>query len=155
MRKVELLGGRSDIRKFYQHVKRQREGYAPPTTFCNDAAGNLLVNDADVLERWREYFAELLGGNTDEATRTGVTPTEPTSGSLEEIPTPSKDEIKAAIRKLKRNKSPGSDGIPAELIKSAGDSFTDYLYQLFQRIWSTLEMPSEWSLSMITPIYKK
>ena len=156
MRKVELLGGRSDIRKFYQHVKRQREGYAPPTTFCNDAAGNLLVNDADVLERWREYFAELLGGNIDETTREqGFTTTEPTSGSLEEIPTPSKDEIKAAIRKLKRNKSPGSDGIPAELIKSAGDSFTDYLYQLFQRIWSTLEMPSEWSLSMITPIYKK
>ncbi|KMQ81419.1 endonuclease-reverse transcriptase, partial [Lasius niger] len=49
MRKVELLSGRNDTRKFYQQVKRQKEGYTPPATFCNDANGNLSVNDNDVL----------------------------------------------------------------------------------------------------------
>ena len=99
MRKVELLGGRSDTRKFYQQVKRQRVGYAPPTTFCNDANGNLLVKDDDILQRWREYFAELLGSDiTIETTR------EPGSGaamntdeSLEEIPPPTKEEIRKTI----------------------------------------------------------
>lgn len=51
MRKVELLSGRGDVRKFYQQVKRQREGYTPSSTFCNDASGNLLVNDDDILTR--------------------------------------------------------------------------------------------------------
>lgn len=31
----------------------------------------------------------------------------------------------------------------AELIQSAGDSFVEYLYQLFPKIRSTLEIPSE------------
>lgn len=66
MRKVEHLSGRGETRKFYQHVKRSKEGYAPPTTFCNDGSGNLPVNDEDVLARWREYFAELLGSGADE-----------------------------------------------------------------------------------------
>ena len=31
MQKVELLEGRSDTRKFYQQVKRLKQGYTPPT----------------------------------------------------------------------------------------------------------------------------
>ena len=136
MRKVELLCGRGDSRKFYQQVKRQREGYAPPSIFCNDASGNLLVNDDDILSRWREYFSELLGNDDtrdtpgEEAELPG-NDTRQSRGEEDEIPPPSLAEINAAIGKLKANKSPGSDGIPAELIKSAGDSFVEYLHQLF------------------------
>ena len=154
MRQVEQLSGRNETRKFYQNIKRLKEGYAPPTTFCNDANGNLLVNDEDVLNRWLEYFSGLLGKLIPSANRTTI-PFMLDSLDAQETPPPSITEIKAAIQKLKRNKSPGSDGIPAELIKSAGDSFVEHLHQLFQMIWSTLVMPSEWNLSMITPIYKK
>lgn len=154
MRKVELLSGRSDARKFYQTVKRQKEGYAPPTSYCNDTDGNLLVNDEDVLRRWREYFAELLA-NDDSSSAATPPPSASLLEDLEEASSPSINEVKAAINKLKRNKSPGSDGIHAELIKSAGDSFAEHLHELFSRIWTTFTMPSDWSLSMITPIYKK
>ena len=153
--KVEELSGRNDSRKFYQHVKRMKEGYAPPTSFCNDASGNLLVNEDDILERWREYFAELLGQDAQPSVASETTTREAAAENLEEIPPPTLTEIRAAIGKLKRNKSPGSDGIHAELIKSAGESLVDCMYQLFQKIWDTLEMPEEWNLSMITPIYKK
>lgn len=156
MRKVELLSGRGDTRKFYQHVKRQKEGYAPPTTFCNDANGNLLVNDDDVLKRWKEYFAELLANDqSSDPQHEASGMSFPLLDHMEEASSPSMVEIKAAIKKLKRNKSPGSDGIHAELLKNAGESFTEHLHQLFQKIWTTFSMPSEWSLSMVTPIYKK
>ncbi|WP_333765053.1 endonuclease/exonuclease/phosphatase family protein [Streptomyces sp. IBSBF 2390] len=102
MRKVELLSGSSDTRKFYQHIKRQKEGYVPPTIFCNDASGNLLEN---------------VRPNVAHRSLPPLAPVE----DLEEAAPPSAAEIKAAIRKLKRNKSPGSDGIHAELLKCAGD----------------------------------
>ncbi|WP_333764848.1 RNA-directed DNA polymerase, partial [Streptomyces sp. IBSBF 2390] len=151
MRKVESLGSRGETRKFYQQVKRQREGYTPTTAFCNDSSGNLLVNDEDILARWREYFSDLLGGNTINTSVNNNISTENTV----DVEAPSVEEIKAAIRKLKNNKSPGSDGIPAELLKHAGEHFVEHLHLLFQQIWSNLTMPSEWSLSMITPVYKK
>ena len=134
MKKVEQLSRRDDTRKFYQHVKRQNEGYAPPTTFCNDASGNLLVNDDDVLERWREYFGDLLGQLMSGSSTERVESFQTSDDDQENIPPPSIAEIKMAIGKLKRNKSPGSDGIPAELIKSAGDTFVEFLQQLFQKI---------------------
>jgi hypothetical protein len=36
------------------------------------------------------------------------------------VPEPSDSEVEMAIEKLKRNKSPGTDQIPAELIKAGG-----------------------------------
>ena len=57
--------------------------------------------------------------------------------------------------KAKEKQSPGSDGIPAELIKHAGDDFVEHLHQLFNKIWTSLSMQREWNMSMITPIFKK
>jgi hypothetical protein len=37
------------------------------------------------------------------------------------VPGPSCPEVEIAIAKLKKHKSPGSDQIPAELIKAGGD----------------------------------
>ena len=123
----------------FRNTVRQREGYAPPTSFCNDAPGNLLVN-IDILSRWGEYFAEHLG---EEIGRPAPSTLDILTGEENlQIPPPMTDEINAAIGKLKTNKSPGSDGIQAELLKHAGDSFVDHLFQLFQKIWTTFERSS-------------
>lgn len=47
MKKVEILRRAGDTRTFYQQVRRHRESYTPPTTPCNDASGNRIVNDDD------------------------------------------------------------------------------------------------------------
>lgn len=75
--------------------------------------------------------------------------------SPEQGPITSFEDIKAAMRKLRMNKTLGSDGIQAELIKGSGDSFVEHVGQLFQEIWTTLQITKEWILSVITPIYKK
>jgi hypothetical protein len=36
------------------------------------------------------------------------------------VPEPSASEVEVAIRKMKRNKSPGADQFPAELIQAGG-----------------------------------
>lgn len=88
MRKVEALSSRGDTRKFYQQVKRQREGYTPPSTLCYDSSGNLLVNHEDILARWREYFSELLGSTSNRAPNSHFG-----DGNPEDVPPPTTQEI--------------------------------------------------------------
>lgn len=54
-------------------------------SFCNVSSGNLVVNEGEVLERWKEYFADLLGqgDQSSEATKNL-----PVTGKIEDIPPP-------------------------------------------------------------------
>jgi hypothetical protein len=68
---------------------------------------------------------------------------------------PSAFEVEMAIEKLKRHKSPGTDQIPAELVKAGGRIIWSEIYQLIICIWNKEELPEEWKESIIIPIYKK
>jgi hypothetical protein len=67
------------------------------------------------LDRWRNHFSQLLNiqGVND------VRQTEIQTAELL-VPKPSALDFEMAIEKLKSHKSPGTDQIPAELIKAGG-----------------------------------
>ena len=64
------------------------------------------------------------------------------------------EELTSAIQKLKRGKSPGSDGLPPELLTRAGKGLLLSLLDVFNTIKSTKEIPDQWNRVLITPIYK-
>ena len=68
---------------------------------------------------------------------------------------PNEDEIITAIKQLNNGKS--SLDIDAEFVKLAADIpiFINNLKNYFSQIWETKEIPSKWSVSRITPIWKK
>ena len=49
----------------------------------------------------------------------------------------------------------GSDGIPAEYLKADGDVLAEHLHIVLQKVWSDEELPPEWNISVICPIFKK
>ena len=49
---------------------------------------------------------------------------------------PTYQEVTLAIKRLKNNKSPGSDGIPAEYLKAGGDVLAEHLHIVLQKVWS-------------------
>jgi hypothetical protein len=59
------------------------------------------------------------------------------------------------ISSLKRHKSPGTDQIPAELIKAGGRIIRSEIHKLIISIWNKEELPEEWKESVTVPIYKK
>jgi hypothetical protein len=67
------------------------------------------------------------------------------------VPEPSAIEVKMAIEKLKRHKSPGTDQIPAEMIKEGGGTIRSEIHKLINSIWNKEELPEEWE-SIIVPI---
>jgi hypothetical protein len=80
-----------------------------------DERGDLLVDLQKILNRWKNYFYQLL--NVDRAG--GVRQTEMHTAEPF-VPEPSASEVEAAIGKLKRYKSPGVDQIPAQLLRQEG-----------------------------------
>ena len=61
----------------------------------------------------------------------------------------------AAVKKLKDNKSPGVDEIPAELIKAGGEDMISALHQLLNCIWEKEQWPTEWTKSILVTIPEK
>ena len=71
------------------------------------------------------------------------------------MPEPSTFEVELAIEKLKSHKSPGTDQIPAELIKAGGRTIRFAIHKLIIYSWNKEELPDEWKESIIVPIQKK
>lgn len=64
------------------------------------------------------------------------------------------EEIIRAIQASKNNKAPGLDDVPNEFFKYAGEISHDLLLQIFQNIFETEIIPTEWSCSTIVNLYK-
>jgi hypothetical protein len=60
-----------------------------------------------------------------------------------------------ATEKLKRHKSPGTDHIPAELIKAGGRTIHPEIHKLITSIWNMEGVPEKGKESIIVPIYMK
>ena len=65
----------------------------------------------------------------------------------------SKEEVKEALRKMKPGKAVGPDLIPVEVWKCLGKVGLDWLSELFNVIFRTVRMPSEWRTSTVIPLY--
>lgn len=59
------------------------------------------------------------------------------------------------MKTLKPGKSPGKDGVPAELIKNCGDEGIAMLTNICNAIWNTGQWPEEWTESVFIPLHKK
>ena len=67
----------------------------------------------------------------------------------------SEEEIQKAITQLRVGKASGADGISAELLKLGGAEIIRWLTSLFNSIWSSDSIPSDWLNHLIVPLYKK
>ncbi|CAF3389732.1 unnamed protein product [Rotaria socialis] len=64
-------------------------------------------------------------------------------------------EVEEAIRTLKKNKSPGSDGIAAEMLQAGGEGPARQIHELCNRAWYESTILEEWGKSILVPIPKK
>jgi len=83
--------------------------------------GYVLTEKQQVLERWKQYFKEVLNNElTSEHTDSEIE-TKNMNEDVEILP-PAYNEVSNIIRKLKNNKAPGPDNIVHEFINKEGES---------------------------------
>jgi hypothetical protein len=115
-----------------------------------DERGDLLPVPHKILNRWKNYFCQLL--NVHGAG--GVRQTEMHTAELFVLePSALKSEV--AIGKLKRYKSPDVDQIPAEKIQAGEETLRSEIHKLSELIWNEAQLPHQWKESIVVPIHKK
>jgi len=75
--------------------------------------------------------------------------------SVEDDDFVTRDEIEQAISRLKDWKSPGVDGIPAELIKAGGLTLINEIHRLCNMTWQKKQWPDKWTKSTLITTPKK
>ena len=102
-----------------------------------------------------EAFRALMGAKPQPAPQrpadSGVSTSNPDDACLNKDITA--DELSQCIKRLKRGKSPGSDGILADMIKDGGDLMRQCLLWLFNCMLAS-HFPERLSVGLITAVYK-
>ncbi|BHF85772.1 hypothetical protein SprV_1002894400 [Sparganum proliferum] len=154
---MEQASNVGDTRKLYQLIRQVSGKPSTLSDSVRDVNGGFIADNSAKVERWREHFEHHLNYDAQ--------PTSPLLSSSAEFPPsptyavpcdpPSEEEIVDAIRKLRNNKAPGEDGIPAEIFKSCVDTLAPWLHEVIERAWRDELVPDDWGLGILVPILKK
>ena len=132
--------------KYIKDLRRDRCGISPLKSedkIVSDSQGK-----ANVLS---EYFSSVF---TKE-------PTEdiplPSGDSLPSIPPLefSRDGIVKLLQDLNPNKASGPDNIPVRILKECAEQIAPFLQAMFTQSFETGNIPSDWKMAFITPLFKK
>ena len=124
---------------FYKKVQnmRSKKDTYEPTEIINDEHGNILNRPQEIMERWKNYFNQLLNLKEGEV----ITTINTIEDDLEQYIL--KSECEDGVKHAQNNKSPGIDSIPIELIKMLTATGINWLHRLFNVIWKTQKTPQE------------
>ena len=140
---IETYAATKNSKMFFSAIKEVYGRTKPRTPPLLSSDGSTLLKEKGSINgRWREHFSTLLNRpSTLDPTVLDQIPQKPVITSLDLSPTI--DEVSRAIRQTSSGKSPGMDGIPAEIVKSAGPVALKALHSLPTSIWEEEEVPKE------------
>ncbi|CAF5015969.1 unnamed protein product, partial [Rotaria socialis] len=133
--------------------KRKRMENMP----IKDKHGKLILNSTDQLERWREFFDDLLNVSTavdlqliDHTKIKRIEKNEEERQNMQSTIS----EVRKALNQMKSRKAPGNDEITADLLKAGGEPVIKWLHEIFSDVWKQEEMVKEWNLAILIKLFK-
>ena len=145
---IDEYGRLGKAKELYNKIKVVKKRPFHANQACiNDKNSNTVTDPEKVLKRWHEYGANLFGKPENERPLSIHNPEE-------QEPPPLLDEVVQAVRMLKCGKTPGLDGVPAELIQNSGPASIRVLLKLCTQIWNSLNWPDAWKKQEIVMIHK-
>ena len=152
--KTQLYADIGDIRSFYEALKAiYGPSYQTQAPLLSADRTTLHTDKESIMTRWAEHFGGLFSDQrivSDHSIE--KIPTVETKHELDEPPT--EEEIETAIGQMKPRKSPGSDGIPAEIYQHGGEVVVGRLRDLFTSCWAQGVLPQDLKDAVIVSLYK-
>ena len=138
-------------KKLFDQIKKVKKTSSKSNnsqSSINDKNGKTLTEEEDVLKRWHEYGSGLFETKDTQNTAGYINFENPE-------PEPLLEEVTTAIDQLKSGKSPGLDGIPAELIQNTEVACKAAIHHLCLVIWRTCTWPEDWKRQEFVMLFKK
>ena len=141
---------------FWGAMKSMRKTKSCPIRQIRNDKGEIMKEENEITETWREYFQQLHNTTRSYETRnTNQVTGALNQAELDEDTNISMEELQAAIRKIKIGKAPGADQIYPEMIKNQGIEADKILLSICQEAWKSKKVPDDWKKGIIVPIHKK
>ncbi|KAK3544010.1 hypothetical protein QTP70_033140, partial [Hemibagrus guttatus] len=146
--RLDTREGEKDLYRLAR--QRDRDGKdVQQVRVIKDRDGKVLTSEESVQRRWKEYFEELMNEENEREKRVeGVNSVEQKVDKIR------KDEVRKALKKMKRGKAVGPDDITVEVWKYLGKAAVEFLTSLFNRVLESEKMPEEWRRSVLVLIFK-
>lgn len=155
--KIEASSNKHDLKHVFGVLRFLSGRYTRLSDIILDKDGKPLRDKRICLERWAEYFHDLLNHDDpadldDELDQLAdvALPSDAVSAQAPDL-----EEVKSAIGKLKSGKAAGADNIAPELLKHGGDRLAQVVWHLVTKVWQCEKAPRDWKDAVIVPLFKK
>lgn len=151
--RAEVAAATGNLKELYELTNILANKKRPGYFSIKDQTGKLLTDDKEQVERWYEYYRELLENSQPCETPDIPQPSQNILHINTNVPTIA--EIKEAIKKLKTSKAAGPDNLPCDLLKTDCNLLAKTLHPILAHIWHSNTIPSEWKEGLIINLPKK
>lgn len=151
---VQLAFDKKDSKTMYDLLKQvfgPRQSSVTP--LMSKDGSTLIKGTKGILNRWTEHFRDLF--HNPSSIDENVIERLPQSCVIEQMDiTPVRDEVVIALKQINTAKSPGIDGIPAEVLQQGGDVVTDSVTALIVNVWNGSPVPQDWIDAILVSLFK-
>ncbi|KAK4828864.1 hypothetical protein QYF61_000992 [Mycteria americana] len=137
--------------KYISSKRRAKENLQPLV----DGGGNTVTKDEEKTEVVNNFFASVFNSRANCFLVTQPPKLEDRDRDQNGAPIIQGEMVSDLLHHLDIHKSMGPDEIHPRVLKELADVLTKPLSIIYQQSWLTGEVPADWRLANVTPIYKE
>ena len=150
---IQEAHDRGDMKTAYSKMKAALGPPASKSAPLKSIGGEAIIDRNDQLARWVEHYSLLYSNENDMAS--DFVDHLPKLAQMTELDAePTIEELSKAIDHLSPGKAPGSDNIPAEILRDLKGPLLPHLYRLLLQCWKDGEIPHDMRDAKIVTLYK-
>jgi len=145
---------KNDSKSFYKYVRsrqKKRDRVGPIT----DGKGSLITEDEQTAEELNEYFCSVFNKEDEVNIPEAMKMFDGDEEQRLKTVTFTKEKVTAELKKLKTDKSPGTDAMHPKFLKEVSEELGGILAHIMEQSMVTGVIPQDWRDALIVPIFKK
>ena len=145
--------GKGNLFKTVKRIVRQNRDVVGISSVKNDKGG-LVTDESEIREVWSSYFEKLLNEEFEWNRDFLEDLREEGSSSDGPVETITEEEVRIAIKQMKKGKAAGPSGVTVEMLQAAGEAGIRWVTEICNAILKEGKVPSDWERSWIVSVYK-